>query len=254
MPAGVGRHIGVAVGLDGLHRAAAAGAVDQPYDRQPKLVRHLLRHHLLLPDGGIGGAAAHREVVAADHDRSAVDPAASEHEIGRLQRLKLAVVAVAAAPRDRADLVEAVRVEQAVDALAHREPAGIVLALDLFGPAHLPGERLAPPQFFDLGFPAHPAPRISTIGTGDYSIRRHKGAGRGMAEITVRSELNAIVWKIEVAAGTTVGEGDMLMILESMKMEIPVTAPRNGAVKTILVTEGEQVAEGQPLAVLEPGS
>ena len=75
-----------------------------------------------------------------------------------------------------------------------------------------------------------------------------------MAEITVRSELNAIVWKIEVAAGTTVGEGDVLMILESMKMEIPVTAPRNGAVKTIRVTEGEQVAEGQPLAVLEPGS
>jgi acetyl-CoA carboxylase biotin carboxyl carrier protein len=75
-----------------------------------------------------------------------------------------------------------------------------------------------------------------------------------MAEITVRSELNAIVWKIEVAVGATAGEGDVLMILESMKMEIPVTAPRTSAVKTILVTEGEQVAEGQALAVLEPGS
>jgi biotin carboxyl carrier protein len=75
-----------------------------------------------------------------------------------------------------------------------------------------------------------------------------------MAEITVRSELNAIVWKIEVAVGATAGEGDVLMILESMKMEIPVTAARAGAVKTILVAEGEQVAEGQPLAVLQSGN
>ena len=75
-----------------------------------------------------------------------------------------------------------------------------------------------------------------------------------MAELTVRSELNAIVWKIEAAAGTTVTEGDNLMILESMKMEIPVTAPRTGKVKAIAVAEGEQVAEGQALAVLEAGS
>ena len=44
------------------------------------------------------------------------------------------------------------------------------------------------------------------------------------------------------------------MILESMKMEIPVAAPRAGTVKTLLVAEGEQVAEGQALAVLESGS
>ena len=44
------------------------------------------------------------------------------------------------------------------------------------------------------------------------------------------------------------------MILESMKMEIPVMAPRAGTVKTLLVAESEQVAEGQPLAVLESGS
>ena len=74
-----------------------------------------------------------------------------------------------------------------------------------------------------------------------------------MAE-TVRSELNAIVWKIEVVVGKAVAEGDTLMILESMKMEIPVAAPRAGTVKTLLVAEGEQVAEGQALAVLESGS
>jgi len=75
-----------------------------------------------------------------------------------------------------------------------------------------------------------------------------------MAEITVRSELNAIVWKIEVAPSGAVAEGDNLIILESMKMEIPVAAPRAGIVKTIAVAEGEQVAEGQPLAVLESGN
>jgi len=72
-----------------------------------------------------------------------------------------------------------------------------------------------------------------------------------MAEITVRSELNAIVWKIEVAAGATVNAGDTLIILEVMKMEIPVAAPRGGSVKTMLVEEKQQVAEGQPLVVLQ---
>ena len=72
-----------------------------------------------------------------------------------------------------------------------------------------------------------------------------------MAEIKVASELNAIVWKIEVAAGATVSAGDTLMILEAMKMEIPVAAPRAGTVKSLLVEERQQVAEGQPLAILQ---
>lgn len=72
-----------------------------------------------------------------------------------------------------------------------------------------------------------------------------------MAEITVRSELNAIVWKVEVAAGASVRAGDTLIILEAMKMEIPVAAPRAGTVKTLLVAEKQQVAEGQPLALLQ---
>ena len=72
-----------------------------------------------------------------------------------------------------------------------------------------------------------------------------------MADITVRSELNAVVWKIEVAVGAVVAAHDNLVILESMKMEIPVTAPRAGVVKAILVAEKQQVAEGEPLAVLQ---
>jgi acetyl-CoA carboxylase biotin carboxyl carrier protein len=72
-----------------------------------------------------------------------------------------------------------------------------------------------------------------------------------MAEIKVPSELNAVVWKIETSAGQSVVEGDTLIVLEAMKMEIPVAAPRAGTVKTVLVAEKQQVSEGQPLVVLQ---
>ncbi len=72
-----------------------------------------------------------------------------------------------------------------------------------------------------------------------------------MAETKVLSELNARVWKIEVAVGAVVDEGDVLMILESMKTEIPVEAPRGGTVKAILVKEDEPVSEDQIVAILE---
>ena len=72
-----------------------------------------------------------------------------------------------------------------------------------------------------------------------------------MAQTKVLSEQNAMVWKIEVAAGQRVDAGDTLIVLEAMKMEIPVTAPRGGVVAMILVSEKQMVAEGEALAVLE---
>ena len=72
-----------------------------------------------------------------------------------------------------------------------------------------------------------------------------------MPDIKVPSELNAIVWKIEAAPGQAVSEGDTLIVLEAMKMEIPVMAPRAGTVKAVLVAEKQQVAEGQPLVILQ---
>jgi len=71
-----------------------------------------------------------------------------------------------------------------------------------------------------------------------------------MAEMPVLSELNAVVLKIEVAAGERVQEGDTLIVLESMKMEIPVAAPRAGTVAAILVAEKQTVEEGQKIAIL----
>jgi len=72
-----------------------------------------------------------------------------------------------------------------------------------------------------------------------------------MADLRVKSEIAGSVWKIEVAVGDNVGEEDPLIILESMKMEIPLLAPRAGVVKEILVTEGDPIDEGDVAIVLE---
>jgi biotin carboxyl carrier protein len=70
-----------------------------------------------------------------------------------------------------------------------------------------------------------------------------------MAE--VKAELVGNLWKIVTEVGQQVEEDDTLMILESMKMEIPITSPLTGTVKEILVAEGEVVQEGQTVAVVE---
>jgi acetyl-CoA carboxylase biotin carboxyl carrier protein len=70
-----------------------------------------------------------------------------------------------------------------------------------------------------------------------------------MAE--VKAELVGNLWKIVTEVGQEVEEDDTLMILESMKMEIPITSPLTGTVKEILVHEGEVVQEGQTVAVVE---
>ena len=67
----------------------------------------------------------------------------------------------------------------------------------------------------------------------------------------VKAELAGNLWKIMVREGQAVAADDTLMILESMKMEIPITAPRGGTVTKITVREGETVQEGQVLARLE---
>lgn len=71
-----------------------------------------------------------------------------------------------------------------------------------------------------------------------------------MPEVKVLSDLNAVVWKIEVAVGARVAEGDTLILLESMKMEIPVASPCAGTVSAIRVAEQQLVAEGEILATV----
>ncbi|MGH3546288.1 MAG: biotin/lipoyl-binding carrier protein [Mycobacteriales bacterium] len=71
-----------------------------------------------------------------------------------------------------------------------------------------------------------------------------------MAE-EIRAEMVANVWKIVVAAGDTVHEGDTLVIMESMKMEIPVLAESDGTVGTFAVAEGDVVQEGDLITTIE---
>jgi biotin carboxyl carrier protein len=67
----------------------------------------------------------------------------------------------------------------------------------------------------------------------------------------VQAEMVANVWKIVVEPGARVSEGDPLVILESMKMEIPVEAPVGGTVRELRVEEGGVVQEGDVIAVIE---
>jgi acetyl-CoA carboxylase biotin carboxyl carrier protein len=66
----------------------------------------------------------------------------------------------------------------------------------------------------------------------------------------IRAEMVANVWKVVVAAGDTVSDGDTLVILESMKMEIPVLAESDGTVTELAVSEGDVVQEGDLIAVI----
>ncbi|MFL6241232.1 MAG: biotin/lipoyl-binding carrier protein [Actinomycetes bacterium] len=67
----------------------------------------------------------------------------------------------------------------------------------------------------------------------------------------VRAEMVANVWKVVVGEGASVKDGDTLVILESMKMEIPVVAEGAGKVTSLRVNEGDVVQEGDVIAVIE---
>ena len=66
----------------------------------------------------------------------------------------------------------------------------------------------------------------------------------------IEAHITGNVWKIEVSVGDKVEDGDTVVILESMKMEIPVEAEDDGAVKEIRCEEGQSVSEGDVLIVL----
>ncbi|MBV1877451.1 MAG: acetyl-CoA carboxylase biotin carboxyl carrier protein subunit [Pseudomonadales bacterium] len=72
-----------------------------------------------------------------------------------------------------------------------------------------------------------------------------------MSRIEVESEITGNVWKIELKVGDKVEAEDVIMILESMKMEIPVEAPSAGTIVEILVKEEDSVEEDQILAIIE---
>tara|TARA_S200000501_G_scaffold108447_1_gene101824 strand:+ start:343 stop:582 length:240 start_codon:yes stop_codon:yes gene_type:complete len=72
-----------------------------------------------------------------------------------------------------------------------------------------------------------------------------------MAKMEVESEVTGNVWKILVEEGSKVTSGDVVMILESMKMEIPVEASADGTITELLVQEEDQVEEDQVVAMID---
>lgn len=72
-----------------------------------------------------------------------------------------------------------------------------------------------------------------------------------MAQVDVKSEITGKVWKIETKAGDRLEEDDPILILESMKMEIPIMAPADGTLVEILVAEEDAIEEGQTVALFD---
>ncbi len=71
-----------------------------------------------------------------------------------------------------------------------------------------------------------------------------------MAE-EIKAHITGVVFQITTKPGDRVNAGDAVIVLESMKMEIPVEAPRAGAVREIRVKEGQTVQEGETVAILD---
>ena len=72
-----------------------------------------------------------------------------------------------------------------------------------------------------------------------------------MSTIEVRSEISGSVWKVEAAPGADLQEHDVIVILESMKMEIPIVAPKAGKLVEVLVKEGDAVSDDDLVARIE---
>src|SRR3990167_5245365 len=79
----------------------------------------------------------------------------------------------------------------------------------------------------------------------------HFGEDRGMAVVNVKAEIAGNVWKIKTKPGDRIEVDGEIMILESMKMEIPVLSPKAGIIREIRVSEGEAIGEGQLVAILD---
>ena len=182
--AGQRRHVGEAHLLERLDAAAAARAVHEPDEREAQVVGQALGVDGLLPDRGVGGAAADGEVVAL-HDRAAaVDAALADDRVRGQELGQLAVLVVGAAAGERSGLVEAARVEEPLDPLANRQPAGRVLALDPLLAAHPPRELLAPAQLLELGLPGHRAQTSAgQAPRGSARLARERLARRLLAQL-----------------------------------------------------------------------
>lgn len=74
--------------------------------------------------------------------------------------------------------------------------------------------------------------------------------GRPELRFEVKSEIAGRIWKVLAGVGQTVAEDEQFIIIESMKMEIPVLAPKKGVIRELRVSEGDEISEGEILAIV----
>jgi biotin carboxyl carrier protein len=86
---------------------------------------------------------------------------------------------------------------------------------------------------------------LLALPVGSAARRRAGGAGADAAALT--PQMSAKVIRVNVSPGQAVAAGDALIVLEAMKMEMPIRAPRDGAIKSVSCAEGDLVQPGQPL-------
>ena len=94
------------------------------------------------------------------------------------------------------------------------------------------------------GGPARPAPRTAGAGASAPAPRSSVAGG-------IAAQLSGKVLRVEVKVGDAVEAGQLLIVLEAMKMENEINAPKDGTVKEVPVNEGDQVSEGQTLVILD---
>jgi 3-methylcrotonyl-CoA carboxylase alpha subunit len=97
-----------------------------------------------------------------------------------------------------------------------------------------------------IAFRAAPPPDVDRAASA-------AAAAHGTGPLELLAPMPGQVLAIAAAAGATVAAGDTIVVLEAMKMEHAVTAPREGVVADVVVHQGDQVTRGQRLAVVEPG-
>jgi acetyl-CoA carboxylase biotin carboxyl carrier protein len=90
----------------------------------------------------------------------------------------------------------------------------------------------------------------SRVGGASYCPRRRRH-GSGARMTAIEAHISGVVWRIGCAVGDEITEGDTVVVLESMKMEMPVESDVSGTVKAILCRKGDKVNEGDPLIELE---
>ena len=73
----------------------------------------------------------------------------------------------------------------------------------------------------------------------------------GVNEVKLETPVQGTVWKVVTKVGQTVKEGETVLVVESMKMEIPVDSPSSGVLRKILVVEGDQVEQDSIVAVID---